>query len=344
MLDDLKLETVSLVSFSGIYKTATDAYSATDSAKALGELISDFIPQASQDSKTPDNASIVYLQGRELYPYKKQNMSKTQALEAFKDMMKSAKLDEEKKQRKLYWMLDPEISDYPFSKEQTGRDIKEITKILSNDHPAAYERYQTSIELFYAYQKVLKNKKDIRVLDYGGYCGIDYASFKMSFPLTNVEYTIKEIPQVIKQSEAYWNTLPEHKISFVENFTDKDRDSDILYIGSTLQYIIDEDWEKKIKELTSLNAKCILISKTYFCSVLASHFTRQVNARSSENTYAMLYRVFNIDDIISLIESLGYQLLFNHKVPPRHKFDNMLELEIDYSLHDLLFVKKETIC
>ena len=114
-----------------------------------------------------------------------------------------------------------------------------------------------------------------------------------------------------------------------------------MYIGSTLQYIIDEDWEKKkIKELTSLNAKCILISKTYFCSVLASHFTRQVNARSSENTYAMLYRVFNIDDIISLIESLGYQLLFNHKVPPRHKFDNMLELEIDYSLHDLLFVKK----
>mgnify|MGYP003124206814 CR=1 FL=1 len=37
MLDDLKLETGSLVSFSGIYKTATDAYSATDSAKALGE-------------------------------------------------------------------------------------------------------------------------------------------------------------------------------------------------------------------------------------------------------------------------------------------------------------------
>ena len=331
-------------SFSGIYKTATDAYKAMDSAKALGEFISDVIPQAPQSSKAPAGASIICLQGRELYQYKKQEMPLDQALEAFKNTMKSAKLDEEKKQRKLYWMLDPEISDYPFSKEQTGRDIKEITKILSNDHPAAYERYQTSIELFYAYQKVLKNKKDIRVLDYGGYCGIDYASFKMSFPLTNVEYTIKEIPQVIKQSEAFWNTLPEHKISFVENFTDKDKDSDILYIGSTLQYIIDEDWEKKIKELTSLNAKCILISKTYFCSVLASHFTRQVNARSSENTYAMLYRVFNIDDIISLIESLGYQLLFNHKVPPRHKFDNMLELEIDYSLHDLLFVKKETIC
>ena len=58
----------------------------------------------------------------------------------------------------------------------------------------------------------------------------------------------------------------------------------------------------------------------------------------------MLYRVFNIDDIISFIESQGYQLILNHKMPPRHNFDNMLKLKVDYSLHDLIFVKEEAIC
>ena len=138
-----------------------------------------------------------------------------------------------------------------------------------------------------------------RVLDFGGAAGSSYIAAKYGALRGIDRYVIVEHPNVCAQGrELFAND------SKVEFLTDVPQEKfDLVLIGSALQYV--GDYKALLRRLTDLKPQWLLFTKLP-AGENATFVTAQVNLPGKR----LACWVFNVKELISVLESLGYKLIF----------------------------------
>jgi putative methyltransferase (TIGR04325 family) len=176
-----------------------------------------------------------------------------------------------------------------------------------------------------------EEKKKIIVLDYGGGMGGEFIDCldALNGYKVNVEYHVIDLEPTI---ESGMKIFPEGMdIHFHTSIMNIHSDVDIIYIGSTLQYI--EDYQALIQKLAKLSPKYIFLTDN-FMGQAKTFATAQVNMKDRR----MAYWIFKLTEIIDLMSKNGYKNIYTTKnYQPFHNFDNFSdEYKIDDSCN-LLF-------
>jgi putative methyltransferase (TIGR04325 family) len=155
---------------------------------------------------------------------------------------------------------------------------------------------------------------DVAVLDYGGGLGIEY------YRVLNT--TGKQIqPYIVENKDVVDFGNLNMPFTFSTEVP-KDFNPDIVYLGSSIQYI--SDWKIKLTELTSLGAEYLLINDVA-CTTDKTFATVQ-----NYNNSRIPYWFFNLDELIDNVH--GYTLVsktvYRNNVCP--------ELSVNHS-YNLLF-------
>jgi len=178
----------------------------------------------------------------------------------------------------------------------------------------------------------LEDKERISILDYGGGMGISYLNCLSALQgsnITNIDYHIVDLEDTIEYGMKIY---PEDMaIHFHRDVPEALKDVDIVYIGSTLQYI--DDYKVLIQRLAKLTPRYILLTD-YFTSEAETFATAQVNMSGRR----MAYWIFNLSEIVELVAQQGYKKIYetkNHQ--PLHNLPD--EFRID-DTRNLLFSRK----
>lgn len=176
-----------------------------------------------------------------------------------------------------------------------------------------------------------KEEKKIMVLDYGGGMGDSYLNSLYALKGSNVhvEFHVIDLESTIE----YGRKIPtkDMDINFHTSVEDVPSVIDIIYIGSTLQYI--NDYQTLIQKFTKLSPEYIFLTDNFMGEV-ETFATTQVNMKNRR----MAYWIFKLSEIIDLMAKNGYKKIYMTKnYQPFHNFDNFPdEYKIDDSCN-LLF-------
>ena len=176
------------------------------------------------------------------------------------------------------------------------------------------------------------DKERISILDYGGGMGTSYLnclSAMRGSNVTKIDHHIVDLEDTIEYGiKLYPKDMGIH---FHRDIPVALKNVDIVYIGSTLQYI--NDYQALIQRLAKLTPKYILLTD-YFTSEAETFATAQVNMKGRR----MAYWIFNLSEIVELITQQGYKKIYetkNHQ--PLHNLPD--EFRID-DTRNLLFSRK----
>jgi len=145
-------------------------------------------------------------------------------------------------------------------------------------------------------------REKLRILDFGGGMGVSYFHVIQAIPTTDfVDYTIVETGPVCETARGFFPG--DSQIHFAAKLPAPGVRFDIVYLNSSLQYI--EDYPGLIRQL-------VAYAPSYFLFVRLSaganptYATAQVNVRGSKIPYWFI----NLSEIVSLMTSSGYALVF----------------------------------
>jgi putative methyltransferase (TIGR04325 family) len=164
-----------------------------------------------------------------------------------------------------------------------------------------------------------------RVLDFGGATGFSYVAVKYGAMRNIDRYVIIEHPNVCAQGRALFKD--DVKVEFLERIPNEP--FDLVHIGSALQYV--NDYRGLLKHLTDLKPRWFFMTKLP-AGENATFVTAQVNLPGK----TLVCWLFNVGELVLIMEQLGYKLIFRSandgqinqgNVEPRyrlHKFCNLL--------------------
>jgi putative methyltransferase (TIGR04325 family) len=179
------------------------------------------------------------------------------------------------------------------------------------------------------------DEKKIIVLDFGGGMGDSYLNSLSALKGSNidVEFHIIDLETTIEFGmKIFPKDMGIHFHASVEDVTPA---VDIIYIGSTLQYV--NDYQTLIQKFVKLSPKYIFFTDNFMGEV-ETFATTQVNMKDRQ----IAYWIFKLSEIIDLMAKNGYKKIYmtkNHQ--PFHNFDNFLD---EYKVDDtcnLLFSRNE---
>ena len=145
-------------------------------------------------------------------------------------------------------------------------------------------------------------RQKLRILDFGGGMGVSYFQVIQAIPTPDFfDYTIVETGPVC---EAARDLFPgDSKIHFVSKLPDPDVRFDIVHLNSSLQYI--EDYAELIKQLIAYDP-CYVLFVRLSAGANPTYATAQMNVQGSQIPYWFI----SLAEIVSLMSSLGYALVF----------------------------------
>ena len=216
--------------------------------------------------------------------------------------------------------------------------VKDCLASLKLNQPIDSFHKQRSINLPTTVALLLKDKKQIKILDFGGGFGVGYLTLVESIPtnLTNISYTIVEVPEVCRIARklhdagvVYTSELPT-----AQHF-------DLIHAASSIQYI--EHWQELLAKFAALKPEIILLSDVFAGSI--DTFVTLQNYFESKMPHWFL----SLNEILITLSVLGYELIMKSyasavrldviDVLPMENFPE--ELQLKQTLH-LLFRKIPT--
>jgi putative methyltransferase (TIGR04325 family) len=144
----------------------------------------------------------------------------------------------------------------------------------------------------------------VRFFDYGGNCGLAYYAFErlMNVP-TDSCWTTCDVPEVAKLGQRLAAEKNIRNLHFTSDLSECE-DFDILHTAGTLQFV-----EKPFEELRGLKSKPrhLLVNRVPVWE------RPQIYTRNNVTADGLLvascpYCIYNRQNLISLVESLGYRL------------------------------------
>jgi putative methyltransferase (TIGR04325 family) len=156
---------------------------------------------------------------------------------------------------------------------------------------------------------LLDNLKTFKILDFGGGFGIGFLALKESLIMKNqlYEYYVVELPEVCEKAKSVFKKyLPEdlsNKRILFEHSIPERRKYDLVYSASAIQYI--SNWKSVLKDLVKSRPQLLLLSDLFAGSIPT--FATLQNYYGSKIPHWFL----NIEEVIHLMEELGYALKMN---------------------------------
>ncbi len=209
----------------------------------------------------------------------------------------------------------------------------ECLAALNTDRPIPPFHKQRSTLLPPIVAMMLKGKDPLRILDLGGGLGIGYMTLAESIPhhAQLINYTIVEVPEICEAGRG----LLSGGVTYLDSLPSQG-EFDLVHSASALQYI--EDWQQVLKSLSDYGAEYILLSDV-FAGPIPTFVTLQ-------NYYGSRIRhwFLNLDELLDLVSSLGYQLVMKNFVNSRRLgVEDILPMDnfpashrLEQSLHFLL--------
>jgi putative methyltransferase (TIGR04325 family) len=180
-----------------------------------------------------------------------------------------------------------------------------------------------------------EKKEKITILDYGGGMGDSYLEclYSLGKCHLDIEYHILDLDLTVKQGKKIFPK--EMDIHFHTSFMDCPDNLDMIYVGSTLQYI--NNYQSLLNELICCSPKYIFFTD-HFMGNAKTFATTQVNMKNRR----MAYWIFNLVEIVSFLENKGYKNVYrSNNYQPFHNFDNFIRNKrVDDSCN--LVFKKES--
>jgi len=154
---------------------------------------------------------------------------------------------------------------------------------------------------------MLESKDPLRILDLGGALGIGYMTLAESIPhqAELIEYTIIEVPEICEVGRGL---LSGGQVTYLDSLPSQG-EFDLVHSASALQYV--EDWQQVLKSLSHYGAEYILLSDVFAGSIPT--FVTLQNYYGSRIRHWFL----NLDELLKLVSSLGYQLVMKSFVKSR---------------------------
>jgi putative methyltransferase (TIGR04325 family) len=175
--------------------------------------------------------------------------------------------------------------------EKYIKNKKDIPKIYKERH----------LNLIFVIKIILKEKKRIRILDYGGGFGIVYYILKENFGknMKNLNLYILEIPSVRKFAKKL-----NPNISFVRKLNQQKK-YNLLYSSSALQYVV--NWRETIIKFAKTNSDFIFLSDTFVGNIPT--FVSLQNYYNSKIPHWFI----NFRELNELFKNYGYKLISKKK-------------------------------
>lgn len=178
-------------------------------------------------------------------------------------------------------------------------------------------------------------QQKVTVLDYGGGLGETFLNCLELAPKAELNYHVFDLVESMEQGKSVFKKLElvrNCNIEFCETL-EHVNNIDILYFGSVLQYI--ENYSEKVSSLLDKQPNYCFMTDHFFGSH-PTYVTSQVNMPDRR----MPYLIIQLEEIISLFASKGYDLIYNStNYQPFHNFDNFPEKYRVQSSCNLLFKK-----
>ena len=176
------------------------------------------------------------------------------------------------------------------------------------------------------------NTDNINILDIGGgYNSVYY--FCKYFLKKNIKTTVVERKVIVDSIKEFIEN--EKNLKYIQDIKNTlPEDYNIINFGSSFQYFLNST--DILNEVFKHNALYIIITDTIFLDKKKSFITLQVNMFPS----IFPYRFNNINDIIKIMSSNNYKLIYNSKrISEKH---NILEPN-EYYNRDLIFYNEENL-
>lgn len=177
---------------------------------------------------------------------------------------------------------------------ELAKDKKSISSLGS---------YRMSLLPFLAVMAAANSKENkVTILDFGGGLGSAYISATAACANQQViDYYIVESKNVCQAGKNCFKG--DSQIHFYDHLPDEIQDVDIVCLSSSIQYI--EDWKALLKEITKYDPQYILLADLS-AGDIPTYATVQKYYESK-----IPYWFFNVNDIISMMSSVNFKLLFN---------------------------------
>jgi putative methyltransferase (TIGR04325 family) len=167
---------------------------------------------------------------------------------------------------------------------------------LKQPIPAFHKQRSTYLPLTVA--MMLRGKKQLNILDFGGGLGIGYMTLAESIPaeLNRIVYKIVEVSEVCRSG------MDLHSAGGVMYVSDLPTDAqfDLIHASSSIQYI--ENWQELLTKFAALRPEYILLSDV-FAGSIRTYVTLQ-NYYESKIPHWFL----NLDELLAIFDCHGYSL------------------------------------
>jgi putative methyltransferase (TIGR04325 family) len=213
--------------------------------------------------------------------------------------------------------------------------VKECMDALKSRQPIPAFHKQRSTQLPIAVAMLLGDKKQIKILDFGGGLGIGYLTLAESIPndLTSISYTIVEVPEVCRIARELHDSgvIYTSEMPTAPNF-------DLIHAASSIQYI--DHWQKLVAKFVELEPQYILISDVFAGNIKT--FVALQNYYESKIPHWFL----SLDELLNTFNVFGYGLIMkSYATSRRLDAEDVLpmenypaDLQLPQTLH-LLFKK-----
>jgi putative methyltransferase (TIGR04325 family) len=179
--------------------------------------------------------------------------------------------------------------------------------------------------------------RTFRVLDFGGGMGVGYLAAIECLPEHDaIEYHIVDNAETCEMGEDLFRN--EARLHFHRLIPTSLRDLNVVYFSTALQYV--EDYPALLRLLARLRPRFFL-----FVSLQAGHNPTFVSAQINfEDRSVVPCWFFNIEEIMALMTSLDYGVVFKSTTDRIYDMTNFDPLHQVPRYCNLLFADKHTEC
>ena len=200
------------------------------------------------------------------------------------------------------------------STRQSTASALESLSCQPNGIPYDIPSYHSVFSLTVALLK--QNREQFRVLDFGGGMGMTFANLlrglgESSKP--NIEYLVIDNDRSCQDGARLFNQMP--FVQFSSTLPRNLGNVDIILLSGVLQFV--EDYKRLLKKLAAFNAPYWL-----FTFVPAGDIPTFASSQKNVTGSTIPVWFFNLGELLEIMRSLGYQLIFKAAMERRFDMSN----------------------